>query len=102
MIEKNNPVSESESDVLDLIQEESAEIIQIISKVRRFGWDSFHPSDAERVTTRARLESELGDILALIEIAIERNIVDSQRVRDAIDSKKERLKIFSNLFDVVL
>ena len=49
---------------LDKLQEEAAEVIQAVSKVRRFGPDHKHP---ERTTTNLQeLVQELEDFLALI------------------------------------
>lgn len=98
MIKKYNPATESESEVLNLIQEECSEVIQIISKIHRFGFDSYHPTDLEKESNRSRLESEIGDLLALIQIACDRGIVHFPNVWSAIESKKERLKTFSNVY----
>lgn len=57
---------------LDKLQEESAEIIQAVSKIRRFGPDNSHP---ERKTTNLQeLVGELEDFLALL-AALEANKV---------------------------
>lgn len=49
---------------LDKLQEESAEVIQAVSKIRRFGPDNHHP---DRTTTNMQeLIGELEDFLALI------------------------------------
>lgn len=98
MIKKYGPASDSESEVLNLIQEECAEVIQIISKIHRFGFDSYHPTDPTKEINRSRFESEMGDLLALVEIATHRKIVDFTRVLEHIESKKERLKTFSNVY----
>lgn len=57
---------------LDKLQEESAEIIQAVSKIRRFGPESKHP---DRTTTNAQeLIGEIEDFLALL-AALEANRV---------------------------
>lgn len=99
MIEKHTPVTEAESELLNLISEEAAEVIQIVSKTHRFGWDSYNPFDRNKETNRARLESEIGDILTLIDIAVQRKLIDVANIGKAIESKKERLKIYSNLYE---
>ena len=49
---------------LDKLQEEASEVIQAVSKIRRFGPDNHHP---ERTTTnRQELVGEIEDFLALI------------------------------------
>ena len=50
--------------LLDKLQEESAEVIQAISKIRRFGPNSTHP---DRTTTNHQeLIGELEDFLAIL------------------------------------
>jgi len=50
--------------LLDKLQEESAEVIQAVSKIRRFGENSTHP---DRTTTNHQeLISELEDFLAIL------------------------------------
>ena len=98
MIKKHNPCTDFEEEVLSLIQEECAEVIQAISKTRRFGWDSYHPTDSEKIDNRTHLEIELGDLLCLVEILVENGVISSACVHKAIVDKRERLKQFSNLF----
>lgn len=50
--------------LLDKLQEEAAEVIQAVSKIRRFGENSKHP---DRTTTnRQDLVNELEDLLAIL------------------------------------
>ena len=49
---------------LDKLQEESAEIIQAVSKIRRFGPDNKHPDRQE--TNKQEFLNELEDFLALL------------------------------------
>ena len=50
--------------LLDKLQEESAEVIQAISKIRRFGAQNTHPD--RNTTNYQELVGELEDFLALI------------------------------------
>ena len=50
--------------LLDKLQEEAAEVIQAVNKIRRFGENSKHP---ERTTTNKQdLANELEDFLAIL------------------------------------
>jgi NTP pyrophosphatase (non-canonical NTP hydrolase) len=50
--------------LLDKLQEEAAEVIQAVSKIRRFGENNKHP---ERATTnKQELVTELEDLLAIL------------------------------------
>ena len=50
--------------LLDKLQEEAAEVIQAVSKIRRFGAQNHHPD--RQTTNLQELENELEDLLAII------------------------------------
>jgi NTP pyrophosphatase (non-canonical NTP hydrolase) len=83
-------------EVLDILQEEAAEVIQAVSKIRRFGWDNSHP--ASNQTNLEHLEEELGDMQAMIEILMEMNVASWGNVTVAKRAKIEKLKKWSNIF----
>lgn len=49
---------------LTQVIEEASEVIQSCCKIRRFGWDNWHPNDPSRTTNRAILYSEMEDLRA--------------------------------------
>ena len=55
-----NEVTDEEEEILDILQEECAEIIQAISKIKRHGYLSTHPDGGEDNLTG--LLRELGDL----------------------------------------
>jgi NTP pyrophosphatase (non-canonical NTP hydrolase) len=84
-------------EVLDILQEEAAEVIQAVSKIRRFGWDNNHPSSTQ--SNLEHLEEELGDIQAMVELLMEMGIVSWGNVTVAKRAKIEKLKKWSNIFN---
>jgi len=60
----NNPRELVTQWLLDKLQEESAEVIQAISKVRRFGEHNHHPE--RKTTNHQELITELEDFLAIV------------------------------------
>lgn len=63
---KFNGLSAEEEEILDIMQEELAEVIQAISKVRRHGYLSTHPDGGEdNLTAMLR---ELGDLDCISDI----------------------------------
>lgn len=83
-------------EVMDILQEECAEVIQAVSKISRFGIDNFKPGKPK--TNREHLEEELGDMLAMIDILIELKVVDKSNLDAANLAKKEKLKQWSNIY----
>lgn len=78
------------NEILLILQEECAEVIQAISKVKRFGMDN----------NQEQLEQEVCDVLCMIDLAYERGILksDALKVKDRINKKRERLKKFSSIY----
>ncbi len=70
---------------LDKLQEEAAEIIQAVSKIRRFGPDNHHP---DRTTTnKQELVQELEDLLALVAAIESTHFLDLTLSRTNISKK---------------
>ena len=83
---------------LEILQEECAEVVQAISKIKRFGVDSYHPLDENKVTNIAHLIVELGDIQGMIELLQESELAllsfSSENISIAAQAKKEKVKKF--------
>ena len=82
--------------ILMITAEESAEVIQEISKIFRFGIDGDHKSGIKH---RAKLEEEIGDLVCMIELLVEHEIFDQENVNIAAQNKREKLKVYSNIYD---
>ena len=88
-------MDQDNNEVMDILQEECAEVIQAVSKIRRFGMDnSKHGTDQ---TNREHLEEELGDMLAMIDILMANDIVSWGNLHKAKRAKIEKLKKWSNI-----
>ena len=56
---------------LTFLIEECGEVIQEATKIMRFGFDSYHPTDPQRETNRHRLMREMADLEAAYEILVD-------------------------------
>lgn len=83
-----------QQELLDLLQEECAEVIQIISKIRRFGFDSEHNGK----TNADLLTQELTDFQILTQMA-ETMFGMSTYSYEYSANKVEKLKRFTSLFE---
>ena len=81
-----------QEEILTILQEECAEVIQAVSKVRRFG-------EAGNIE---QLEQEIADVLCMINLAYLHGIMvkNEERVQNRITVKEERLKKFSSIYKV--
>jgi NTP pyrophosphatase (non-canonical NTP hydrolase) len=79
-------------EVMAVLQEECAEVIQAVSKVNRFGLES----EWEGVTNKQSLITEIGDVIALIKVLIEETDINISMddIQLAVEAKLEKLEIF--------
>lgn len=84
-------MNNKQNEILLILQEECAEVIQAISKVKRFGLEN----------NIEQLEQEVADVLCMINLAYAHGIIDDneERVRARIIVKEERLKKFSSIYE---
>jgi NTP pyrophosphatase (non-canonical NTP hydrolase) len=88
-------IDKQTKEVFCIAQEECAEVTQAISKIFRCGIDSVHP--VTNKTNQQSLEEEVGDLLAMVDIMIEKCIISDSNVNAARQAKKEKLKIWSSI-----
>jgi NTP pyrophosphatase (non-canonical NTP hydrolase) len=88
-------MTEDSNEVMDITQEECAEVIQAISKIRRFGMDNTKPGT--EYTNREHLEEELGDVLAMVDILLINQVVNWGNLHKAKRAKIEKLKKWSTI-----
>lgn len=89
-------MNEDLREVLTILQEECAEVIVDISKCFRFGPDQI--MEGQELTNIQRLEKELGDVEAMIELLQDLNVgVSKQGTFEAKLKKFNKLKQWSNL-----
>lgn len=74
---------------LDKLQEESAEIIQAVSKIRRFGPDNHHPERTE--SNKTEFIGEVEDFLALIAALEATGFIDLRSSQQNIAKKLNQL-----------
>lgn len=83
-------------EILTILQEECAEVIVEVSKCFRFGPDQM--MEGVDVTNIQRLQKELGDLQAMIELLVDNNVgVTIQGIKEAKKAKFKKLKLWSNL-----
>ncbi len=79
--------------IFEILQEECAEVIQAVSKVKRFGIDN----EYNGVSNREHLTEEVGDLLAMIELLAQGNYVDMNAVYAYAMAKKDKLRKWSDI-----
>jgi NTP pyrophosphatase (non-canonical NTP hydrolase) len=85
------------NEILNILTEECAEVIQAISKTQRFGMDNTNPFSTE--TNREHLEQEIGDLLTMIDLLFVKGIINEENVLKAQQRKIEKLKLWSKVYE---
>lgn len=89
-------MNEDLRETLIILQEELIESAQVISKIFRFGPDQLVPGTD--YTNLHRLEEELGDVEAMIELLTDLKVgINNQGIFEAKMRKFQKLKQWSNL-----
>jgi NTP pyrophosphatase (non-canonical NTP hydrolase) len=85
--------SHKEMQALVILQEECAEVTQAVAKCFRFGKDG----EWDGTTNQRRLEAEIGDVLALIDILVENCYLSDACINASKKAKREKIKEWSDL-----
>ncbi len=83
-------------EVMNILSEECAEVIQAISKCHRFGLDNLKPG--KFLTNAQHLEVEIGDLLAMIDLLECKGIITKTGLDKAKQRKIEKLKVWSTIY----
>ena len=86
------------NETLVILQEECAEVIQSVSKILRFGFDSRYPTE-DCASTKECLTMEVGQVLCMINLLIDQNVIDEESMIAAMNHKQIKLKEWSSIFD---
>jgi NTP pyrophosphatase (non-canonical NTP hydrolase) len=89
-------MNEDTREIILILSEECAEVAKEVSKIMRFGPDQIKPGKDK--TNIQVLEEELGDLLAMIELLVDKDIgVTTEGLELAKKAKFEKLKKWSNI-----
>ncbi len=86
-----------EREVMNILSEECAEVIQAISKCHRFGIDNQKPGQDK--TNRQHLEEEVGDLVAMIGILMNDETLSESKIYEASERKIDKLKQWSTIYE---
>jgi NTP pyrophosphatase (non-canonical NTP hydrolase) len=89
-------MNNQEREVMNILSEECAEVIQAISKCHRFGLNNYKPGKPK--TNCEHLEEEIGDLLAMVDILLDIGVVNQVSLEVAKKAKIEKLKKWSNIY----
>lgn len=91
--------TEKIKEILVITQEEAAEVIQVISKMQRFGIGAVYLREGENTTNIDALHKEVGDLLCMIDLLQSHGLLNKDILDVAKAAKTEKLKRWSTIFD---
>lgn len=85
-----NGLTPAEHERLAMLAEEAAEVVQIVGKILRHGYESKHPDNMNGPTNRQMLENEIADFYAIAGVMedVKDVSVEGEAVRQAIKKKR--------------
>lgn len=87
-------MNEQTKEILTILQEEAAEVIVEVSKCFRFGPDQM--MSGTDMTNIQRLEKEIGDLQAMIQLLVKQKIgVSQEGINNSKKNKFDKLKIYA-------
>jgi NTP pyrophosphatase (non-canonical NTP hydrolase) len=95
------PMNKTQAEVLTILQEECAELIQAISKVFRHGEDSSNPYDKNPVTNREHMRQEMADVSTLMSLAMFAYGISHAELKAGTARKVESLQKYSKVFEKI-
>lgn len=92
-----NRLTPAQAERLAILAEECGEVIQVVGKILRHGYDSHHP--IRNVDNISMLEQELGDLGAAVFMLAEAKDIDHRNVEVAIKDKRHRVKKYMHHYE---
>lgn len=92
MTEHFNGLTPAEDERLAMLAEECAEVIKIVSKIQRHGYESWHPDDPLRTTNREMLRREITDIAAVTSAMSNCGDIKTFTISETVDAWNRKLR----------
>lgn len=85
-----NGLTPAQAELLALLAEEAAEVIQVVGKILRHGYDSPHP--VSRAINRDLLAVEIGHVNAAVGMIVASGDLSEAAVAESIEEKVESVQ----------
>lgn len=92
MTQHFNQLTAAELERLAMLSEEAGEIVQMVGKILRHGYESYHPNDDDKTTNRVLLRREINDLIAVVHGMVQENDLSPLVFYDAEAAWQRKLK----------
>jgi len=90
-------MNKSQTEILNIAQEECSEVVVAISKILRFGLTGVDPRTDTGEANQDHLEEEIGDLMAMIRLMELSGLIRFDKVDIAMEAKLNKLKLWSSI-----
>lgn len=87
-----NSLTPAETERLSILAEECAEVVQIVGKILRHGYESHSPKDVTATTNRELLVREIGDVSFAVKMLCKSGDIADIRITERAVEKSEKIK----------
>ena len=84
-------LTEAELERLAVLSEECGEVVQIIGKIVRHGFESYHPDDVNQTTNSELLQKELGDIQNIVNMMSDADDINIIKIGEHCTKKNKTI-----------
>jgi len=92
-VPNGKPLTDHEREVLTILAEEAAEVVQAVTKILRFGKEDDRRGDRPETNTET-LGLEIGDLSCMEQMAVDLGLIDESDVDKGIERKRDRLQTY--------
>jgi hypothetical protein len=84
----NNGLTPAEVERLAFLAEECGEVVQMVGKILRHGYASYHPRDVAKTTNRRLLTNEIGNIGVAVDLMLDAGDILLSNIEEDMEIKK--------------
>jgi NTP pyrophosphatase (non-canonical NTP hydrolase) len=85
-----NELTNEEQERLSMLLEECGEVLQVIGKIQRFGFDNSHSKYGDK-TFRELLAMEIGDVLIAISMLLDNGDIENSLIDEFQTKKRNKI-----------
>lgn len=100
-MKKFNQLSPAQEELLYILSEECAEVVQITQKILRHGYESYSPMDPDGTPNISLLEKELGHVLNAIHLLVDKKEISLLNIEKAAANKRANINVYLHHNEVI-
>lgn len=89
-----NELTDAEAERLAILAEECAEVIYVVGKILRHGYESYNPTDDRMNLNRFLLENELSHVANIVDMMIKAGDINELQMSYCQEAKAETIGLY--------